>query len=686
MTKWIQPTITDNTSYGIITCTDNVSSENANYAPFRALDNNTSSWWQVGKDSAGITLQTAFWQWMLPEKIKIHSISITNRTTLRPNLTVSIYTSSDKTTQIGDTLTFTALNTTLTASISDAAGIDTNTIYLDCSSTEPWMGITEITIDAETIVVEKVIEPIDSAIINNKLILSHFNNSFTDTSNNKRWYDNRYYTVPVSVLGGKQIFTIELTISTDEIRQQSSFLQAATLCGFASNGGNSGNFGITTNNGYLGFWNGLGTEGGINTTDFIADGQIHHIQLVSDGTKLILYKEGVPYSTTFPVSRGIDSAVAINIGNCIPYYDWPCRFQLYEARFWDIALTSDQFNAEIIDSTNVNLRAWYKNDPLLITEDITLTDLSIYKTNATVVAPASLQTAQKQLGIRSLYLDGTNYGFIYTSAKDFNFSDNDFTIDWWEYRLNNNSYCNSISFQPIADNKTANALIFGHSYNGALRLYLTKDGSGWNIADSVKLGNLLPNQWVHRAVVRNGPHFYCFENGKIISTFDTFEKLYFNSNWNVYIGAWNGGRFNGYIDELRITKDLARWTSEFTPSTVEYIADTLLIPQLNNIIYNPSLVSSYSDNNSNIIISPEIIATYNFNDTGITSNPNIVATYSHFNDCINISPIILVSYTEKKMKQIYISINKHIAIPVYSKAQTTDNNILIPKDSKMEME
>jgi hypothetical protein len=37
------------------------------------------------------------------------------------------------------------------------------------------------------------------------------------------------------------------------------------------------------------------------------------------------------------------------------------------------------------------------------------------------------------------------------------------------------------------------------------------------------------------------------------------------------LGEYSSGRFNGYIDEFRLSKGVARWTSNFTPPSSEYV-------------------------------------------------------------------------------------------------------------------
>ncbi len=87
------------------------------------------------------------------------------------------------------------------------------------------------------------------------------------------------------------------------------------------------------------------------------------------------------------------------------------------------------------------------------------------------------------------------------------------------------------------------------------------------LADPTDLTN---NQWIHFAIVRNGSNWTMYRDGVSVTTV-TYSGVTSTTNF-FYIGASGDGYyFNGYIDELRITKGIARYTSNFTPSTTQFL-------------------------------------------------------------------------------------------------------------------
>jgi hypothetical protein len=76
------------------------------------------------------------------------------------------------------------------------------------------------------------------------------------------------------------------------------------------------------------------------------------------------------------------------------------------------------------------------------------------------------------------------------------------------------------------------------------------------------------NEWNHCAISRSGNNFKMFLNGEETASATSSESI--NNNYNVLkIGDDEGSNnsANGRIDEVRITKGVARYTSNFTPPT-----------------------------------------------------------------------------------------------------------------------
>jgi len=213
----------------------------------------------------------------------------------------------------------------------------------------------------------------------------------------------------------------------------------------------------------------------------------------------------------------------------------------------------------------------------------------------------------KKFGDYSLCFDGSSHAYIQALINsNFNFGTSDFTIEWWEYRLDTNDGRPIICMESSPTDGSSYDATFATWHDGsAPRLYMSSNSSSWDIANDANLGNNLSGQWVHRAIVRSGNTFYLFENGIIITTFTSSSSLYYNSAYYLVLGGRNSTYFKGFIDEVRIS-NIARWTATFTPSTEAYSLDsnTLALLHFNNDLTDeaglltwekPTSIIQYSD-------------------------------------------------------------------------------------------
>ena len=79
--------------------------------------------------------------------------------------------------------------------------------------------------------------------------------------------------------------------------------------------------------------------------------------------------------------------------------------------------------------------------------------------------------------------------------------------------------------------------------------------------------------WNHFAVTRQGSTFRAFKNGVQKSTWTSALAIKSNANPLCIGAAQNGQNVNSFMDELRISKGIARWTANFTPPKQPYGPD-----------------------------------------------------------------------------------------------------------------
>jgi hypothetical protein len=82
--------------------------------------------------------------------------------------------------------------------------------------------------------------------------------------------------------------------------------------------------------------------------------------------------------------------------------------------------------------------------------------------------------------------------------------------------------------------------------------------------------NAATGSWVHFAIARSGTSMKLFINGVQSGSTTTTSQAFTNgATYGLYVGSGQAGtgRYLGYIQDLRITKGYARYTSNFTPPT-----------------------------------------------------------------------------------------------------------------------
>ncbi|MFA6470133.1 MAG: LamG-like jellyroll fold domain-containing protein [Bacteroidota bacterium] len=169
-------------------------------------------------------------------------------------------------------------------------------------------------------------------------------------------------------------------------------------------------------------------------------------------------------------------------------------------------------------------------------------------------------------------VSGTDYLSVPDSV-DFDFGSGSFTIDFWvKSSLGNDGGI-------ISKRENVGSLGWAVEIRATGAVWLRAKVNGvWNDTFLITAaGAVTANTWTHIAIVRNGSAWTIFVNGTSAGT-ATNAGVLDNQSSVVIIGSSRvaGGiedNFPGYIDELRVSKGIARWTANFTPPASEYTLD-----------------------------------------------------------------------------------------------------------------
>jgi len=186
---------------------------------------------------------------------------------------------------------------------------------------------------------------------------------------------------------------------------------------------------------------------------------------------------------------------------------------------------------------------------------------------------AQISTAQSKFGGASGLFNGTTDYLSTPASSNWDFVGGDFTIDFWVYTNSAAAtpYQYVVSIGPDSNNNFESSLFCNGT---ACSLQTTAVLSGATYLSEYPSTYDIPlHTWTYVAFVKSGTTVSTFINGVLKGSNTTTGTAPTFSSVPLYIGTRSfdfTNDMNGYIDDLRITKGVARYTSNFTPPTAPF--------------------------------------------------------------------------------------------------------------------
>jgi hypothetical protein len=185
----------------------------------------------------------------------------------------------------------------------------------------------------------------------------------------------------------------------------------------------------------------------------------------------------------------------------------------------------------------------------------------------TSVGGAVLSTSQYKFGGGSVLLSASGDYLQSANNSAFNIADQLFTVECWIYVTNRPAGGTIFSYGASGSSYQWAAQLATGINEGALSVSGLSGGS--NATSSIKVA---ANTWTNIVFQRNANNIQGYINGQLVcQQFASSGTWLHSPSYVLQIGSIGGtSQFYGYIDELRITKGVARYTGNFTPQTSEF--------------------------------------------------------------------------------------------------------------------
>ena len=280
-------------------------------------------------------------------------------------------------------------------------------------------------------------------------------------------------------------------------------------------------------------------------------GQWYYLSIVRSGSVITAYVNGVSIGTYTQSGTFGSATQVIYIGQVQTNY--ACAGYIADIKLLDGSAVTTVPTAPMTATTGTKLLLNFTNAG--IPDAAMMNDLE-------TVGNAQVSTSVVKYGTGSLAFDGSGDWLVAPTTPNCSFETGDFTIEGWVYpsAVTGTDRC-------LWDTRAAagdSGMVLFINSSGNLSTYTS---AAIRITSS---GTLTANTWQHIALVRSSGTMAFYINGTQSGT------LSYSTAITCPGRVWVGVRYDaaapytGYIDDLRITKGYARYTSSFTPPTAAF--------------------------------------------------------------------------------------------------------------------
>jgi hypothetical protein len=313
----------------------------------------------------------------------------------------------------------------------------------------------------------------------------------------------------------------------------------------------------------------------IQGTTTLLNNTWYHVALSrTSTTSMRLYLNGVQEGSTYAVSQNFTNqipVIAAFTGGAAPFFGYMSNVRIVKG----VGVYTANFTPSTLPLPATQSANTYGNPSTAITgtqtsllipgttggfQDLSNSGQRITNTTSTTSVKTVSATQQFKFGTQSNTLLPTAYQTVIDDTS-LQFGTGDFTIEGWVYT-------------------NAAGVLYGIINKGASTptgWSLEKNASNqlvwYSTSTAVKTStDTIPaSTWTYFAISRSGTNLYMFINGTLQGSAGTDSTNYNQTN-NMIIGATRalGNGLNGYLDDLRITKGVCRYTASFSAPTAAF--------------------------------------------------------------------------------------------------------------------